>query len=240
MYNFLKISIVLLLCGVGLFFAFDTGYLRFNYPTYEAFPIQGIDVSAHQKEIAWADLDKKAVGFVFIKATEGGDFKDQKFVYNWAQAKKQHIPAGAYHFFTFCKSGAAQAENFIQTVPMDTMALPPVIDLEFGGNCTNTKTKAEIIREIDTLQQKLFEKYQKKPIFYITEEFYEAYLIGLFPENPIWFRAVFAKPKTADERKWLFWQYGNRGHLKGVSTYIDLNVFNGTAAEFEKYVVPPQ
>jgi lysozyme len=46
------------------------------------------------------------------------------------------------------------------------------------------------------------------------------------------------KPTLEEQKKWTFWQYTDKGRLsgyKGKETFIDLNVFNGTQAEFEKY-----
>ncbi len=120
--------------------AFYAGYVRLNYPSLNEFPVQGIDISHHQNKIDWQKLsqEKDQVQFVFIKATEGGDFKDTQFQSYLQRANEYSIPAGAYHFFTFCRSGKEQADHFIQTVAGHNMLLPPVIDLEFGGNCKKT------------------------------------------------------------------------------------------------------
>lgn len=217
-----------------VFVSFYTGYLRFNYPSYKDFPIQGIDVSHHQKNITWKKINKEKVKFVYVKATEGGDFKDKNFVYNWSEAKKNNFVVGAYHFFTFCKSGKEQAQNFIETVPKHKEDLPPVIDLEFGGNCKLLKSSEELMAEIDTIELILFKHYQKKTILYVTEEFYNKFLVGKYLDNPIWFRDIYKRPQIIDNRKWLIWQYANRGHLEGIETYVDLNVFNGTEKEFKE------
>jgi len=224
---------MLLLLIVTLFY---TGITRFNYPSDSKFPIKGIDVSHHQMDIDWKKVKEQKIEFAFIKATEGGDFKDPNFTKNWNEARKYKIDVGAYHFFTFCKSGELQARNFMQTVPAETNALPPIIDLEYGGNCVLTKSKTYIIQEIHKIEKLLHQKYDKKPVFYVTREFYEDILKGNFLNNPIWFRSIFHKPKISDGRPWLFWQYGNRGHLKGINTYVDLNVFNGNVIEYKNWI----
>jgi lysozyme len=35
-------------------------------------------------------------------------------------------------------------------------------------------------------------------------------------------------PPSIGERKWSFWQYCNRGRIKGIDTFVDINVFSGT------------
>jgi lysozyme len=226
----------IILIGVSLVGLIYAGYIRFNYLFSIEFPIQGIDVSHHQKEIEWNKINKNDVRFVFIKATEGGDFKDKKFEFNWKESKKNKFNVGAYHFFTFCKSGREQAKNFIETVPVEKGSLPPVINIELEGNCKIKKDKKEIHAEIDTLQQLLQQNYLKKPIFYVTEDFYNEFLVDKFSDNPIWFRDIYKKPNLKGNRKWLFWQYGDSGHLEGINTDVDLNVFNGSEKEFKKLI----
>lgn len=224
----------LLILGLLLVIAFYMGYLRANYPSYGRFPIQGIDVSHYQGKIDWKALDKKQVRFAFIKATEGGDFKDKYFLENWSAAKSEGIAVGAYHFFTFCKSGAIQAQNFIASVPKETKVLAPVIDLEYGGNCKLKKSKTEVLLEIDTLIALLTAHYEKSPILYVTNAFYQDFDIGKYKDCPIWIRDIYKEPKLPDARKASFWQFSNRGRLQGIDAFVDLNVFYGTEAEFKQ------
>ncbi|TWP23578.1 lysozyme [Apibacter muscae] len=226
-------SILLLLLIILL--ALYTGCLRFNYPSKTEYPIRGIDISRHQNNIQWYLIDTTEVHFVYIKATEGSDFIDRKFSYNWKKAWERNIPVGAYHFFTFCKSGNDQANNFINTVPKLSEILPPVIDLEYGGNCkTSRLSKNEILKEIKIFEEKIHNYYGKKPILYVTQEFYEDFLMDKFHDNPLWYRNIYRSPKIKGDRNWLFWQYSNRGHMNGINTYVDLNVFHGNKKDFKR------
>jgi lysozyme len=85
----------------------------------------GVDVSNHQGDIDWPTLASSNVAFAYIKATEGGDFRDKRFQLNWEGAKRAGLARGAYRFFTQCRSGAEQAKAFIAAVPRDEGALPP-------------------------------------------------------------------------------------------------------------------
>lgn len=70
------------------------------------------------------------------------------------------------------------------------------------------------------------------------EKSYELYLAGEYEAYDIWIRVVYRAPILSDGRQWIFWQYANRAHLKGCSgeeTFIDMNVFRGTAEEFAEY-----
>lgn len=236
----IAITLIMITCmaGIGILAAFllYSGFIRFNYPSFSEFPVQGIDVSNHQKEIDWKKIDKHQVRFAFIKATEGGDFKDKSFFKNWENARKQGIIVGAYHFFTFCKSGIEQALNFIETVPVENNTLPPAIDLEYSGNCKLTKTKDELLSDITVFIDTLEKHYNKKVIIYVTEDFYKDILFDKYLDNPLWLRNIYTKPQTYNARKWTFWQFGNRGKLKGIETFVDLNVYFGTEREFNDLI----
>jgi len=231
-------SLLMIICmaGIGALAAFllYAGFLRFNYPSFSEYPVQGIDVSNHQNEIDWEKVDKHQVQFAFIKATEGGDFKDKSFIRNWVNARREGIVVGAYHFFTFCKSGEEQAQNFIETVPVEDNTLPPAIDLEYSGNCKLTKTTEELLSDITVFINILEEHYNKKVIIYVTEDFYNNILFDKYLDNPLWLRDIYAKPKTSNNRTWTFWQFGNRGKLSGIETFVDLNVYSGSTSEFQK------
>ncbi len=96
-----------------------------NQPDLHVFPVRGIDVSHHQGTIDWKAVPREKCQFVYIKATEGGDFRDRNFVENWRGSADAGLRRGAYHFFSLKTPGARQAANFIETVPLDPEALPP-------------------------------------------------------------------------------------------------------------------
>jgi len=231
------ILLLLIFIVVGLYIAYNKGYIRMNYPSFTEYPVQGIDVSHHQQKIDWSRLDRKAVQFAFIKATEGGNHKDSLFQWNWREAIRNNIPVAAYHFFTFCKDGEEQARNYIHYVPRDSIDLPPVIDLEYGGNCQEANRKEDLILEITNYLAIIEDHYKRKAIIYTTNEFYRNYLISQFPENPVWIRDILSKPDLPDGRSWTFWQYTNRGRLEGINTVVDLNAYNGSRQEFERLLI---
>lgn len=225
---------------VGFRYAYYQGYVRMNYPSFDTYPVQGIDVSHHQQKIDWAKLDKQIVQFAFIKATEGGNHKDSLFQENWREARRNNILSGAYHFFTFCKDGDEQARNYIHYVPKDSIDLPPIIDLEYGGNCLKENWKEDLIAEITKYFYIIENHYGQKVIIYTTNEFYKNFLQNKFPDNPIWIRDILSEPNLPDNRKWLFWQYTNRGKVEGINTHVDLNAFCGSRQEFEKLLRKPE
>lgn len=210
------------------------GIIWFVSPSRERFPIRGIDVSHHQGEIAWSDVASSGmVDFVYIKASEGGDWVDPKFAHHWEATAAVGLPRGAYHFFTLCRPGLVQAEHFMATVPVDPSALPPVIDLEFVGNCA-APPSADILAEVDAFSDLLEHHYGRRPLLYTTEEFYLDILGGTVPSQELWLRDLFGEPSYVPTG-WRIWQFHSRARIPGIDGPVDLDAFNGTRAEFEAW-----
>ncbi|WP_227509900.1 glycoside hydrolase family 25 protein [Acinetobacter sp. NCu2D-2] len=210
----------------------------FSPPSANAadYPIQGFDVSHHQKEIDWKKISPQKYRFVYLKATEGGDFKDTKFQQYWLEARERGFLVGAYHFYRLCRDGQVQAENFIATVPNKTDALPPVIDLEYDSNCINTYSKEQLLAEIQIIHDAFKKHYGKQPIFYTSKAFYNIVLAGSFQDVPLWVREYKGLPDLKDQPKWHFWQHTNQGKISGISTPVDLNVFYGSEQAWIKFL----
>jgi lysozyme len=200
------------------------------------YAIRGFDVSHHQGEINWTKISPLQYQFVYLKATEGGDFKDRNFQQNWLKAREQGLHVGAYHFYRLCRDGTVQAENFIATVPRKTDALPPVIDLEYDTNCINTYTKEQLLHEIQVMHDRLQQHYGKQPIFYISKQFYHIVLMGNFAQTPLWVRDYEGKPELKDARPWLFWQHSQTGHIDGIPKAVDLNVYANSPKQWRIFL----
>ena len=201
-------------------------------PGQTRFAVQGVDVSHHQGTIDWVALAASDVQFAFIKATEGTDHRDTMFERNWSQSAAAGVQRGAYHFFTFCSSGAAQAAHVLAVVRPGQAMLPPAVDVEYSGNCANPPPAERIRKELLTMLQDLTVAYGRKPILYTTNEARVRLLRGAFSEYPLWIRNVYAPPWSLGVTQWTFWQHSDDGQRDGVRTRVDLNVFYGDLASF--------
>ncbi len=217
--------------------AYMQGYIRFNYPSEKKFPIRGIDISHHQGQIDWKLLQQEKIQFAYIKATEGGDHNDRLFEQNWKNAQKIGLVTGAYHFFTFCRSGEDQAKNFISTVDKKAVQLPPAIDLEFGGNCSSVPQRPVLLSQLRVFIDKVEKAYGKSPVIYVTNDTYARFISG---ENlqglSIWIRNIYKQPELSDGRRWTFWQFAHQARLAGIKGIVDLNVFNGNEEQFNVFL----
>jgi lysozyme len=97
--------VVLLSCLLVLALAAAFGWFM-ALPRYRP-PLRGaehygIDVSNHQGTIDWPAVAGDDVTAVYIKATEGQTFVDNRFAANWAGAASAGLQRGAYQFFSLC------------------------------------------------------------------------------------------------------------------------------------------
>ncbi|MDI9238514.1 GH25 family lysozyme [Lysobacter sp. LF1] len=201
-------------------------------PDRARFPLRGIDVSHHQGAIDWGAVADDDIAFVYLKASEGGDHHDRRFLQNWAAARNAGLATGAYHFFTFCRPGAEQADNFIARVPVTDDALPPAVDLEFGGNCGRAPTAKQMRSELDAYLARVEAAYRKPAVLYVTPEFLQAYRDAL-PTRALWRRAIVRTPDAS--APWTVWQYHNRGRVQGITGPVDLNVFVADENAFARF-----
>lgn len=220
----------------GLCNVIGLAMLYVNIASAEPYPIKGFDVSHHQGDIDWKKISPQQYQFVYLKATEGGDYQDDKFQDYWLEARERGMRVGAYHFFRLCRDGDIQAQNFIKTVPIKTNALPPVIDLEYDSNCINTFTKEQLLKQIKTMHDQLQTHYAKQPIFYTSKVFYNMVLTGEFKDTPIWIREYKEQPDLKDGRPWTFWQKTNQGKISGINKNVDLNVFHGDEKQWKQFL----
>ena len=206
-------------------------------PDRSEFPIRGIDVSHHQGKIDWRRVAADDVSFAIIKATEGGSHVDTAFAENLREARAAGLAVGAYHFFTFCRPGADQAKNFISVVPRGEPLLPPVVDIEFGGNCPQRPSPDQLNAELAAFLGPVETAFGKQAIVYLTDEAAEAYSRSIVTRQR-WLRSLAMKPSEND---WIYWQYHNMGRVDGISGDVDLNVLKGgreTLAELFSAPVP--
>jgi lysozyme len=203
-----------------------------------AMPVQGIDVSYWQGDIDWYQARAAGVRFTFIKATEGGDHLDPKFLENWQAAKNAGIVRGAYHFIYWCSPADEQALWFMLNVPPDPDTLPPVLDLEWNSHsktCPDHVAKDVALAKIKTMLDAMQAHTGKRPIIYTDPVFYRDVLHGAFTNYHFWLRSVAAEPEVLyRDRTWSFWQFTTTGYVPGVQGKVDRNSFNGTRRDWDR------
>ena len=181
----------------------------------------GIDVSHHQGPIRWNRVAEDDISFAYIKATEGGDFVDERFAENWRGADAAGLLRGAYHFFTLCTSGERQAQNFLRVVPNQRGAMPPAVDLELAGNCRARPDRAKVEQELNTFLALVEEATDRTAILYVGDDFEELYRVRASFGRPLWHRRFLRRPHVEG---WVIWQVSGFAEVVGVRGRVDLNI----------------
>ena len=222
MEKFIKFLVIMIIGGGIVGFLELNGYLYHNDILAElaGYKVHGLDISHHQEKVNWTLVDKK-YKFIILKATEGQNFLDTDFLYNWNNARLNGFVVGAYHFFVMTSSGEAQADFYISKVPDSEKTLPPIIDLEIS---TKKYKKPDVIEHLRVMVEKLEKHYKKRVIFYVNYNTYNAYIKGEFPENKIWITDYKYFPKIDEENRWIIWQVSRRGRIEGIPGFTDKNV----------------
>jgi lysozyme len=206
----------------------------------------GIDVSHHQGSVNWHRVAEAGVLFAFAKATEGNSFSDPEFAANWSGMKNAGVVRGAYHFFRPARPVDAQVDNFVQVVgEVGDSDLPPVLDLEeaptpHGEEWEDVPSDQRvplIVSWLDAVENKL----GRRPLIYTRRAFVSLELPDPAPlaSCSLWI-AHYTIKTTPDFpniwSKWTFWQFSESGSVDGISGPVDLDRFNGSAADLASLI----
>ena len=191
------------------------------------YKVHGIDISHYQGNVNWKMLEQTRQGqfpiqFIFMKATEGGDYPDKRFVANFDSAKAHGFIRGAYHFYNPKTDPNKQADFFINSVKLEPGDLPPVLDIE-----KKSKDIGKLQADLKLWLRRIENHYGVKPIIYASYKFKTKYLNdSVFNSYPYWI-AHYYVDSVQYKGDWKFWQHTDVGTLPGIEEQVDLNIFNG-------------
>lgn len=201
------------------------------------YKVHGIDVSHHQGDIRWdkvkaTEKQEYPIRFVFMKATEGGDYKDRRFDENFSRAREVGLMRGAYHFYNPNSDPIRQADFFISQVKLEKGDLAPVLDIE-----RKPRNKAQLQADLVKFLNRLEQHYGVKPIIYTSYKYMTRYLDAPeFAKYPLWIAHYYVEALSY-EGPWQFWQHTDYGSVPGIEESVDLNVFNGSLEELQRYTL---
>ena len=246
--RYLLYVLVIVVFVSGFYFFFIRPYAYRWKPCYglkgygicmpAGYRVHGIDVSHYQGDINWKMLEQTRQGkfpiqFIFMKATEGGDYADDRFAANFDSARVHGFVRGAYHFYNPKTDANKQADFFIQSVKLEAGDLPPVLDIEKKG-----KDMKKLQADLKVWLRKVENHYGVKPIIYASYKFKTRYLNdSVFNTYPYWI-AHYYVDSVRYEGDWKFWQHTDVGTLPGIDEKVDLNVFNGGKNELDAICIP--
>jgi GH25 family lysozyme M1 (1,4-beta-N-acetylmuramidase) len=149
--------------------------MRVSAPSVADFEIvDGIDVSYAQGTIDWTTVRQAGLGFAYMKATEGDNITDSKFVRNWS-ASKGILQRGAYHYFharTTPDATRTQADHFVDVVATAGGAaeLPPMVDME---SLPHGVTVDQAVRSLQFFLSIVWQATGRRPLIYTFPSFWK-------------------------------------------------------------------
>lgn len=202
--------------------------------------MNGIDISNHQ---AGLNLAKVPCDFVICKATEGTGFVD-RYCDGWIQKALQlGKKVGVYHFATGKSSGVAEADFFYKNIKGYVGKAILVLDWEASAvNRGVAYAKAFLDR--------IYQLTGVKPLIYMSNSVVHAYDWSsvVNADYGLWNAGYYAgyetmgynpnAPLYGGTGKWkacALYQYTSSGRLSGWNGNLDLNVFYGDRAAWDKY-----
>lgn len=187
--------------------------------------IHGIDLSHYQGNVFWEIIgDNTKMAYVYLKATEGGDNRDDKYVRNIELAHQYGLKVGSYHFYRPKIEQQRQLENFMtQCLPGD-QDLIPMIDIETTSGLRTDEFCDSLFKFIDLVEK----AYKQKPLLYTFTNFYNHYLIGKINDYKLMIAQYTQRePVLRDGRDFEMWQYTGKGQINGINGYVDKSRFMG-------------
>ena len=197
----------------------------------------GFDISHYQKkeDIKWDSLtianDGIKLDFVVMRATMGNRKKDKHFDDFWETSKKNELIRGAYHFYRADEDPVMQANNYLESVKLESGDLRPVLDIE---RVPRRKSREKFIEDLKVWLKIVEDKYGEKPIIYTYYYYYKDHLKGEFDDYPLWMANYNDVMVPSPDDDWKLWQFTEKGIVKGINTKVDLNIYNGNLWSFKK------
>lgn len=196
--------------------------------------IDGIDVSYWQGTIDWAQV-KTVKKYAIMRAAHALK-ADTKFDANWKACHAQGLRCGVYQFFEPGIDPIAQADLMLGMMgKLQPGDLPPVIDVESKIDATPAQLAAAVGKWIAHVEK----ASGRKPMIYSGGYFWEDNVkSSAFLGNPLWHPQYCTNccPNVANPWKtWFFWQHSSTGSVAGIKGNVDLDRWNGTLAELEKF-----
>ncbi len=219
-----------------------------------------IDVSKWQKEMNWSIAKAAGAKAAFIRAgsisTTGVCYTDYQFLRN-ARIAPEYMPVGFYWYFRPQFNAEKQADYFCELIQQKDYKLQPVLDEEEVGD----RTPYQITKRCVNFALRINENLGVLPLLYSRAYWLNANTVPdpLLKILPLWIARYTSKKKPwgnilpwpdsrgvkpRDFNEWLFWQWSAKGNGRGkefgatatgAAISMDLNRFNGTQEEFDRY-----
>ncbi|MDD7251286.1 MAG: GH25 family lysozyme [Prevotellaceae bacterium] len=176
------------------------------------------------------------ISFCYIKSTQGTSLASSYYASDARGARSVGIRVGAYHFMS-AASGAAQARWFLSKTHVAAGDLPPMLDVEL----TNKQIRSmggysALYSQMLSWLRIVGRATGKRPIIYISQNFVNRHWTNA-PQELQAYRVWIARyGQYKPYVKLLYWQLSPWGKVRGINGYVDINVFNGSKEQYNRYI----
>ena len=197
--------------------------------------LNGIDIASYQAGI---DLSKVPCDFVIIKATEGTSYVNPACNAQWDSASRAGKLLGTYHYATGI-GAEREADFYIDSIKNYVRKGVLCIDWESGGN-----SRWGDMGYLEALCRRVIARTGVKPIIYVQASEYgpvsavaKRLDCGLWVAqyanmNPTGYQS---KPWNEGAYQCAIRQYSSAGRLPGWNGNLDLDIFYGDRAAWNRY-----
>jgi len=186
---------------------------------------QGIDVSAYQGSINYAEVKNAGIEVVYIKSSEGTTLIDPYFEQNYNNAKANGLHVGVYHFVRArsIEQAKKEAQFFVYLLSGKVIDCKPAMDFEVFGDLTIYEINQIGLAFLSTVK----ELSGKDPIVYSNTYTATNIFSGEIVNYPLWVAQYQVNYPTENGNwsSWSGWQYTDKGIVNGVNGYVDRNQF---------------
>jgi lysozyme len=203
--------IVALLLGLFVAWSFAKGWA----PSRDDYEVQGIVVGKDNGKPNWAALGATGVDFAYLTATIGANDRDPSFQANMEGAQQSGIRYGALHHFDICRLASDQANLFITTVPRNTSALPPAVQLDFSDTCKGRPNRGLILAELSTFLSTIEVHAGVPALLMLDPAFEKEYQISKSIDRNVWLESNWFLPDYS-ARPWVMWTANKSRNIDGV------------------------
>ena len=196
----------------------------------------------------WQEV-AKTYKFVYIKASEGTNIKDEKLDEFAQKAARVGMAKGVYHVYHLTNNDVnAQLQNFLQTInySKNQFEMPPVVTIEPDislykrDGSIATVQKDSFAQNLKQFLRELERQTRKRPVIYTNGSIWNDFLGNPtgFERYPLWVAdyAGTDDPKLPTNwQNYTIWQYVENAAIAGQKEY-NINVFNGNYADFQQFI----
>jgi lysozyme len=217
--------------------------------------IFGIDISHYTSvNIPLEELPSFGIKFVYMKATQGSRYRDDKFDSFWSRLEDQKIHRGAYHFLAADpkQDARSQALTFLSVLTdaggLKDTDMPPVLDFEWDKACSGCPDRWQgqdpdkIITKVATWVDIVYRETGRMPILYTARSFTNEVLgskvrqlldYSMWPADFSRSSRATEKPHVPGDTVFVMWQFTESAKLnRGFDGKLDANIFYGSDEQF--------